>query len=45
MSVDISFVSSRFDLRGPVIEALPYGSGHINDTYRMRVLQGGVPVD
>ena len=45
MAVDIPFIASKFDLRGTVLEALPYGSGHINDTYRMRVNQGGRIID
>ncbi len=45
MAADISFIESQFDLRGVVLEALPYGSGHINDTYRMRVSQGGRIID
>lgn len=30
-------VISKFDFQGDVVECVPYGSGHINDTYRLTV--------
>ena len=30
-------VISKFDFPGEVVECIPYGSGHINDTYRLTV--------
>lgn len=44
MAYDIQKISSQFQLRGKVVAFSPYGSGHINDTYKVDVLQGGVPV-
>jgi hypothetical protein len=37
-------VASAFDLRGDFRSGEPYGSGHINDTFRVRVDQAGVAV-
>lgn len=33
---DISDIIDRFDLSGAVQEVLPFGNGHINDTYRVK---------
>ncbi|MGH8024178.1 MAG: phosphotransferase enzyme family protein [Limisphaerales bacterium] len=30
---DLRIVAERFDLRGRFLDAIPYGNGHINDTY------------
>ncbi|MBN1942365.1 MAG: aminoglycoside phosphotransferase family protein [Phycisphaerae bacterium] len=37
MKHDLAGIASRFELGGAFIEAEPYGSGHINDTYSARV--------
>lgn len=37
----LSPVLSRFDWRGECVAARRWGSGHINDTYRLTVMQGG----
>lgn len=37
-------VAAQFQLRGPLVAAQPWGSGHINDTYRLTVEQGGCPI-
>ena len=37
-------VAAHFPLRGVLTAAEPWGSGHINDTFRLTVLQGGMPV-
>ncbi|EIP99753.1 phosphotransferase family protein [Opitutaceae bacterium TAV1] len=34
----------RFALYGEVVAAVPYGSGHINDTFAVTVSQAGAPV-
>jgi len=44
MAYDLKKIASAFDLRGPFVSAVPYGSGHINDTYKLDVDQGGCPV-
>lgn len=44
MAYDIKKIASAFDLRGTFLSAAPYGSGHINDTYKVDVEQGGCPV-
>ncbi len=36
--------AQAFDLRGDFISGVPYGSGHINDTFRVEVSQSGTPV-
>ncbi|MDD5705357.1 MAG: aminoglycoside phosphotransferase family protein [Kiritimatiellae bacterium] len=43
-SVNLAAVAAEFDLRGDYLEGEPYGSGHINDTFRVRVTQAGTPV-
>ena len=34
-------VISQFPLEGTLLEAVPYGSGHINDTYRLTFGENG----
>jgi aminoglycoside phosphotransferase (APT) family kinase protein len=41
---EIREVASNFPLHGCLIEAHPYGSGHINDTFAVRYDQAGVGV-
>ena len=36
-------VAYQFDICGEFLEAIPYGSGHINDTYRVTFHENGVP--
>ena len=38
---DVRAVARHFQLRGDFLDAAPYGSGHINDTYCVVVDQGG----
>ena len=45
MAYDISRIAANFELRGKVVAFEPYGSGHINDTYKVTVAQGGTPVN
>ena len=40
----LSGVLAHFDLRGVVTKVEPWGSGHINDTYRVTVDQSGLAV-
>ncbi|QSH41228.1 aminoglycoside phosphotransferase family protein [Lentisphaerota bacterium ZTH] len=44
MRHDVKKVKDNFDILGDFISAAPYGSGHINDTYRVVVDQGGTEV-
>lgn len=41
---DFVEIGRRFALRGEVLAAAPYGSGHINDTFVVNVSQAGAPV-
>ncbi len=41
---DVRTVARHFPLRGEFISAVPYGSGHINDTYGVVFDQGGTRV-
>lgn len=41
---DIRNVAELFDLRADYVCGAPYGSGHINDTYRIEVDQAGLRV-
>jgi hypothetical protein len=41
---DVQAVASRFQIRGKILNAAPYGSGHINDTYAVICDQDGAPV-
>ena len=45
MNVDLQHLAPHFQFRGPIMAAIPYGSGHINDTYKVTVEQGGQPVN
>ncbi|MHB9137879.1 MAG: phosphotransferase enzyme family protein [Victivallaceae bacterium] len=38
---DIRKISESFEIYGDYVSAAPYGSGHINDTYRAAFRQGG----
>ena len=35
MQPDLQHIANRFAVAGPVVAAEPYGSGHINDSYRL----------
>jgi aminoglycoside phosphotransferase (APT) family kinase protein len=41
---DVSAVARQFPLRGDLVSAAPYGSGHINDTYCLVFDQSGARV-
>ncbi|MDD5728245.1 MAG: aminoglycoside phosphotransferase family protein, partial [Victivallales bacterium] len=41
---DLKKICSYFELYGDFVAAAPYGSGHINDTYRVVLDQGGSEV-
>ena len=45
MKHDLSVISELFDLRGLFVSAEPYGTGHINDTYRVTFDQSGTKVN
>ena len=45
MNADLHHIAPHFQFRGPLVAAVPYGSGHINDTYKITVAQGGQPVN
>jgi Ser/Thr protein kinase RdoA (MazF antagonist) len=40
---DAGAVARQFEVAGDFVEAIPYGSGHINDTYRVTFRQNGAP--
>ena len=40
MKHDLPQIASHFELGGTFLDAEPYGSGHINDTYAARVNTG-----
>jgi hypothetical protein len=40
MKHDLQAVAAQFELSGAFVEAQPYGSGHINDTYLVRLQEG-----
>jgi hypothetical protein len=40
---DIAAVARQFRIHGELVEAAPYGSGHINDTWRIVSGHAGVP--
>lgn len=42
--VNLSGIAEHFALRGAYLEARPYGSGHINDTYAVAFSQAGTRV-
>jgi aminoglycoside phosphotransferase (APT) family kinase protein len=41
---DLRAIGARFHIHGTFVEAHPYGSGHINDTFAATYDQAGVPV-
>ncbi len=41
---DLSDIASHFIIQGDFASAEPYGSGHINDTYKVDFVQSGTPV-
>lgn len=41
---EVKHVAAQFPLHGTLIEAVPYGSGHINDTVSVSFDQAGKPV-
>jgi len=44
MENNIREISNQFRIYGDFIDAVPYGSGHINNTYKVTFDQGGAPV-
>ncbi|MCP3968478.1 MAG: aminoglycoside phosphotransferase family protein [Lentisphaerae bacterium] len=44
MKHNVKRVKENFEILGDFVSAAPYGSGHINDTYRVVVDQGGTEV-
>lgn len=41
---DLKSVTEKFAIYGDFVSGAPYGSGHINDTYRVVINQGGTEV-
>jgi len=41
---DLRAISARFDVPGELVQAVPYGSGHINETYAATYDQAGTHV-
>ncbi len=41
---DLRAVAGAFQIAGDFVAAEPYGSGHINDTYAVRINQGGTGI-
>lgn len=41
---DVRAIGARFELPGSFVEAVPYGSGHINETYAATYRERGLPV-
>jgi len=41
---DLAAVAAAFEIPGRFVSAEPYGSGHINDTFRVATLPAGLPV-
>src|SRR5690242_10105764 len=41
---DVRAIARHFQITGDFVDAAPYGSGHINDTYCVNYDQGGRPV-
>src|SRR5271154_5112741 len=41
---DIGAVAREFQIGGKFVGATPYGSGHINDSYRATFYKAGTPV-
>ena len=44
MKHDLKEISSHFNIYGDFIIAVPYGTGHINDTYQAAFNQAGTVV-
>jgi len=44
MSYNIGEISKQFDMGGDFVDAKPYGSGHINDTYRVTCSNNGIQI-
>jgi aminoglycoside phosphotransferase (APT) family kinase protein len=44
MAFDLPHIAGQFDLAGDLVDVVPYGSGHINDTYAVTMNQAGTPV-
>lgn len=44
MKFDLKEIVSHFAIQGDYVDAVPYGSGHINDTFALKMLQGGTVV-
>ena len=44
MNRELSEIIGMFAFPGTFVEAIPYGNGHINDTYRLTFEQNGRPV-
>ena len=44
MPPDVNHILSHFDLAPGHFTAIPYGTGHINDTYRVTYNQGGIEI-
>jgi Ser/Thr protein kinase RdoA (MazF antagonist) len=40
---NLQTITRHFALKGTILSALPYGSGHINDTYRVETAEPGSP--
>ena len=38
----LKFICSQFNIYGDYLSAVPFGTGHINDTYQVTYDQGGV---
>lgn len=41
-SQDVRAIAERFEVSGDCLQAVPYGTGHINDTYAATFRRGGV---
>ncbi|MDD3154100.1 MAG: aminoglycoside phosphotransferase family protein [Victivallaceae bacterium] len=44
MKRDLAAIASKFDILGEFNVAIPFGTGHINETYQVIYDQGGTPV-
>ncbi|MFA6816958.1 MAG: aminoglycoside phosphotransferase family protein [Lentisphaeria bacterium] len=42
---DIREIVKCFQFRGPLLDIRPFGSGHINDTFKISIHQGGSPIE
>ncbi len=43
-AIDLRKASSGFDIRGDFVGGIPYGTGHINDTFQLTFNQAGTPL-